>query len=96
MDMPGDRFKMACTGLYSSGSCFLVSKSLTRLTGVVPSPPQDMETPFTLITNSSTDAKIMQRLDRDPTVIMLSDWDHFTSEEYKAASLAANLDLLLV
>lgn len=36
----------------------------------------------------------MQRLDRDPTIIMVSDWDHLTSEEYQAASLASNLDLL--
>ena len=36
----------------------------------------------------------MQRADRDPTLVMLSDWDHLTSEEYQAVERASNLDLL--
>ena len=92
----------ACEGTDSGWSlrafahsvCSILTKTdelwLTRMR----SPPPNAETPFSLITNNTREAKTMQRLDRDPTVILLSDWDHFTSEEYQAASRASNLDLL--
>ena len=38
----------------------------------------------------------MNRLEYNPTLVMLSDWDHFTSEEYAAAERNSNLDLLSV
>ena len=39
---------------------------------------------------------MMRRLHYDPEIVILSDWDHFTSEEYQAAAVASGLDLLLV
>ena len=36
----------------------------------------------------------MNRLEYNPTLVMLSDWDHFTSEEYAAVERDSNLDLL--
>ena len=58
------------------------------------SPPPGTQTPLSEIANSTKDLAAMQRADSDPTLVMLSDWDHLTSEEYQAAERASNLDLL--
>ena len=60
------------------------------------SPPPGAAKPFSQITNNSRDLAVMNRLEYNPTLVMLSDWDHFTSEEYAAAERNSNLDLLSV
>lgn len=61
------------------------------------SPPKNQPSPFGLIANS-TEASIaaMQKAEKKARFALLSDWDHLTSSEYRAAELASGLDLFCV
>ena len=36
----------------------------------------------------------MRRAEQNPKSVIVSDWDHLTSDQYQAAEQASNLDML--
>ncbi|TAQ84042.1 hypothetical protein B7494_g7628 [Chlorociboria aeruginascens] len=49
--------------------------------------------PWSLISNSTKDIKAMTAAAADPTLVVVSDWNKFTSWDYLAAEEASNLDI---
>lgn len=58
--------------------------------------PPSAQLPFSQIANSTSDVASMTHADQDPKLVILSDWDHLTSEEYFNAAKASNLDTFCV
>ncbi|KAL8822659.1 MAG: hypothetical protein Q9191_006609 [Dirinaria sp. TL-2023a] len=59
-------------------------------------PPPNAPQPFSQFANGSQDLAAMKKADETPRLVMLSDWDHLTSDEYLAAEQASNLDTFCV
>jgi FtsP/CotA-like multicopper oxidase with cupredoxin domain len=51
-------------------------------------------TPFNMITNDTNALHSLSRALIDSETVLLSDWSHFTSEELRNISIAANIDPL--
>lgn len=60
------------------------------------SPAPETPQPFHLISNNTADIEAMKQAEQDPQLIMLSDWDHLTFEEYQQIQVASNLNVLSV
>ena len=63
---------------------------------IKPRPSTTEPSPFGMIDDSSEEIAAMKRAEANPKVVLISDWDKYTSAEYTAAEQASNLDLLLV
>ncbi|MCJ1390149.1 hypothetical protein MMC18_003007 [Xylographa bjoerkii] len=72
----------------------LISDGLYGAIIIQPSPSEP--SPFGLIMNNSNSIAAMERAEADPRVVMISDWDKYTSAEYTSAEQASNLDLFCV
>ncbi|CAI7652147.1 unnamed protein product [Penicillium glandicola] len=48
-------------------------------------PGPDVPQPFHLISNNTQDIEAMQKAEKNPQLVILSDWDHLTSSEYQKA-----------
>lgn len=60
------------------------------------SPAPETPQPFHLISNNTADIEAMKQAEKDPQLVMLSDWDHLTFEEYQQIQVASNLNVLSV
>jgi hypothetical protein len=58
------------------------------------SPGPDVPQPFHLISNNTQDIEAMQRAEKNPQLVILSDWDHLTSSEYQKAMEDSRLGIL--
>jgi hypothetical protein len=47
-----------------------------------------------MISQNAKDLEAMQRAEHDPRLVVLSDWEHLTSEEYFNLQIESGLDLL--
>ena len=50
--------------------------------------------PWSMISNDAEDLAAMAKTARDPNLVILSDWDRYTSDEYWAATEASQVLLL--
>ena len=66
------------------------------LTLINSSPSLSEPSPFGVINSSIANFAAMKRAEANPSVVLISDWDKYTSTEYTAAEQASNLDLLSV
>jgi hypothetical protein len=57
-------------------------------------PANGTATPFDLISNTTQDLHRLAEAAANPQIVVLSDWSHFTSQELRDISLAANIDPL--
>lgn len=55
-------------------------------------PTSEEPTPFGSISNSSSDIQLMQKAEYNPTLVLISDWSHFTSQEFLKIQKDANID----
>ncbi|CAK3990816.1 conidial pigment biosynthesis oxidase arb2 brown2 [Lecanosticta acicola] len=56
-------------------------------------PKNGTDFPFHMISNDSSDIAAMERAARDPKLLVLSDWEQYTSDELWNYTLASNLGL---
>ncbi|EAW14604.1 laccase abr2 [Aspergillus clavatus NRRL 1] len=56
-------------------------------------PRKDRDSPFAMISDDPSDIKAMKRAERDGQLVVLSDWDHLTSEEYMGALRSTGYDI---
>lgn len=58
------------------------------------SPKPGSPQPFELISKNEDDLRAMRRAEANPRLVVLSDWDHLTSEEYQGLQEYSGLDIL--
>ena len=58
------------------------------------SPAPEVPQPFHLISDDEKDIEAMQKAEGDPKLVILSDWSHYTSEEYQTIMEESGVDLL--
>jgi hypothetical protein len=68
-------------------SCFRNSTKSCR-------PASGTPTPFNLISNTTQDLHRLAEAAANPQIVMVSDWNHFTSQELIDISHAADIDTL--
>ncbi|KAA6409839.1 MAG: hypothetical protein FRX48_06451 [Lasallia pustulata] len=59
-------------------------------------PNSDSPMPWSMISNDADDLAAMAKTARDPNLVILSDWDRYTSDEYWAATEASQVLLFCV
>jgi hypothetical protein len=57
------------------------------------SPGPDVPQPFHLISDNAQDIEAMRNAEKNPHLVILSDWDHLTSSEYQKAMEDSRLGL---
>lgn len=82
------------TDRFISGEISTQGKTRHILTRDRPSPNRD--SPFSMISNDPADIEAMKRAERNGKLVMLSDWDHLTGEEYMKAMEETGYDILCV
>jgi len=50
--------------------------------------------PFRQIGSGDEEVKQLEKAERDPQIVMLSDWSHFTADEVNAIYLQSGIDPL--
>ncbi|KAJ5913138.1 Multicopper oxidase type 2 [Penicillium tannophilum] len=60
-----------------------------KATHPAPETPQ----PFHLISSNPADIEAMQRAEKDPQLIMLSDWDHLTFDQYQKLQVDSHMEV---
>ncbi|KAJ6155450.1 Multicopper oxidase type 2 [Penicillium chermesinum] len=56
-------------------------------------PAPETPLPFSLISNDAADIAAMEQAEKNPQLVMLSDWDHLTSEQYQKAQEDSRLNI---
>ncbi|KAF7596585.1 hypothetical protein BBP40_000985 [Aspergillus hancockii] len=59
-------------------------------------PAPDVPQPFHLISDDPDDIERMRKAEEDPNLVILSDWSHYTSEEYQTIMEESGVDLFCV
>ncbi|KAB8252282.1 conidial pigment biosynthesis oxidase Arb2/brown2 [Aspergillus flavus] len=59
-------------------------------------PAPEIPQPFHLISDDEKDIEAMQKAESDPKLVILSDWSHYTSEEYQKIMEESGVDLFCV
>ena len=94
--MPGESFLYKWTATqygtywYHSHDRFHISDGLYG--PILIHPTSDEPTPFGSISNNSSDIQLMQRAEYNPKLVLISDWNHFTSQEFLKIEKEANID----
>ena len=57
-------------------------------------PSPDRGNPFSIISNDPDDLAAMKKAEQDTVPVVLSDWDHLTSDEYMQAMEDTGYDIL--
>jgi hypothetical protein len=57
-------------------------------------PKKGRPDPFHLISNNTDDIVAMRRAANDPNLVIMSDWNHVSSQEYLEAEEVSGLDIL--
>lgn len=73
--------------MYRDGPLFCAKTDMT-------SPAPEIPQPFHLISDDEKDIEAMQKAESDPKLVILSDWSHYTSEEYQKIMEESGVDLL--
>jgi hypothetical protein len=89
---------MDATALYTSRKslCILLSNAYMLTRDVFHSPSASVKSPFYMITNDTQSLAQINRAVNYPNLIMLSDWNHFTSPNIRDIAVSANVDPLSV
>lgn len=58
------------------------------------SPGPETLDPFHLISTNPTDIVAMQKAEKNPHLVMLSDWDHLTAAEYQKVQVDSGINIL--
>lgn len=93
---PGESFLYKWTATqygtywYHSHDKFHISDGLYG--AILIHPNSDEPTPFGYISNSSSDIQLMRQAEYNPKLVMISDWSHFTSQEFLKIEEEANID----
>ncbi|KAJ5524546.1 Multicopper oxidase type 2 [Penicillium frequentans] len=56
-------------------------------------PAPETPQPFHLISSNPADIEAMQRAEKDPQLIMLSDWDHLTFDQYQKLQVDSHMEV---
>ncbi|KAE8150101.1 multicopper oxidase-domain-containing protein [Aspergillus avenaceus] len=98
--LPGETFTYKWTATdygtywYHSHARSLMADGLYGPIWINPAP--HTPEPFHLISRNPRDVAAMRKADRNPKLITLSDWSHFTSEEYQKIMEETGIDLFCV
>ncbi|KAJ5461492.1 Multicopper oxidasetype 2 [Penicillium daleae] len=57
-------------------------------------PASDVLDPFNFISNKSDDIEAMRKAEKNPQLVMLSDWDHLTAAEYQQVQQDTRVDIV--
>lgn len=58
------------------------------------SPAPETPTPFHFISDDPADIAAMKKAEKNPQLVMLSDWDHLTAREYQKVQEASRVNIL--
>lgn len=92
--------KMDFMELYELGKTLSICRLLTqhRIANLeyicFNSPSPKRETPFSMITNNTTELESIRTAEKYPELIMVSDWSQYTSFEYMDAMKQTGYDIL--
>lgn len=78
---------------YLDKVCTEMSLYLMKITDMI-SPAPEIPQPFHLISDDENDIEAMRKAEQDPKLVILSDWSHYTSEEYQTIMEESGVDLL--
>ncbi|KAJ5090129.1 CAZyme family AA1 [Penicillium argentinense] len=56
-------------------------------------PSSDRDSPFSMISNDEADIEAMKEAEKNANLVMLSDWDHLTSDAYMHALMETGYDI---
>lgn len=68
----------------------------TRLILTTDRPRPNRDSPFSMISDDPADIRAMKQAERNGKLVMLSDWDHLTGQEYMKAMEETGYDILCV
>ncbi|KAJ5573783.1 Multicopper oxidase type 2 [Penicillium hispanicum] len=57
-------------------------------------PTPETPQPFSLISDATADIEAMQKAEKNPHLVILSDWDHLTADEYQKAQEDSHLNVI--
>ena len=60
------------------------------------SPGPEVQQPFHLISSDPADIAGMQKAEKNPHLVMLSDWDHLTAAQYQKVQEDSRVNILWV
>jgi hypothetical protein len=61
---------------------------------IIPRPPADNDSPFAMISDDPDDVEAMKLAEQNANLVVLSDWDHLTSDAYMQAVMETGYDIL--
>ena len=85
-------YKMDFTAASSYSTIMQVSPQ-SAVFADISSPLSNEPSPFASISSDSNDQKQMKQAEQNASVVMVSDWSKFTSEQYYNAEQQSNLDI---
>ena len=83
---------MGYTAQYLFGECASCSRKLKDLH--VSRPAANRESPFSMISSDPAEIEAMKTAASNPQLVVLSDWDHLTSDAYMQAMRESGYDIL--
>ena len=94
MVMINPSFKMVSMELYISGPLKVLGHAAPAFTDDFNRPSPNRENPFSMISNDPDDLTAMKWAELNTVPVVLSDWDHLTSDEYMQAMEDTGYDIL--
>lgn len=80
--------------LFGSSELTLPFRTFLAKTNGNDSPAPEIPTPFHLISDDPADIAAMKKAEKNPQLVMLSDWDHLTAQEYQRVQVESRLNVL--
>lgn len=87
-------FKMVYMELFISGLFKVLGYAVPAFADYLNRPSPNRENPFSMISNDPDDLQAMKCAERNTVPVVLSDWDHLTSDEYMQAMHDTGYDIL--
>lgn len=94
MPMPSQRSWMACMDRFGSSKTAPLSRFNSNIDHFSPSP--ETPDPFHFISSNPGDINAMKSAEKNPQLVMLSDWDHLTAAEYQKVQEDTRLNFMFV
>lgn len=67
---------------------------LLQSNAVIARPADQSDSPFSMISDDPGDIEAMRLAEKNANLVILSDWDHLTSDEYMRAMMETGYDIL--
>lgn len=87
-------FKMVYMELFISGLFKFLVYTVAIFADTLNRPSPNRQNPFSMISNDPNDLEAMEKAERDTELVVLSDWDHLTSDEYMQTMEDTGYDIL--